>query len=135
MTAHDLPNNLSTLSELQSRFGNKPLEFQAVRPRLSPKRDCSPKRVNSRSCSCRYDTLSKNDHVLDNLGPVFSTVDHPADPIFKAVMIRCARAASYHTDDRRAQDFCAFYRSQPAGGTQIVRIIRYLRGNPQTRNV
>ena len=34
-----------TLSEPQSRFGGKPLKFQVVCPQLSPRRDCSPKRV------------------------------------------------------------------------------------------
>ena len=33
------------LLELQSRFGDAPVKFQVVYPKLSPKRDCSPKRV------------------------------------------------------------------------------------------
>ena len=33
--------------ELHSRCGDKPLKFQVICPRLSPKRDCSPKRVKS----------------------------------------------------------------------------------------
>ena len=32
-----------TLSELQSRFGDKPLKFQVICTHLSPKRDCSAK--------------------------------------------------------------------------------------------
>ena len=36
---------LLTLSELQSRFGDKPLKFQVICLQLSPKRDCGPKRV------------------------------------------------------------------------------------------
>ena len=36
-----------TLLELQSRFGDTPVKFQVVCPKLSPKRDCSPKRVKS----------------------------------------------------------------------------------------
>ena len=34
-----------TPSELQSRFGGKALQFQVICPQLSPKRDCSSKRV------------------------------------------------------------------------------------------
>ena len=32
--------------ELQSRFGDTPVKFKVVCPKLSPKRDCSPKRAN-----------------------------------------------------------------------------------------
>ena len=38
-----------TLLELQSRFGDTPLKFQVVCPKLSPKRDCSPKRVKMKN--------------------------------------------------------------------------------------
>ena len=36
-----------TLQEPQSRFGNKLLKFQVCSPQLSPKRRCSPTRVNN----------------------------------------------------------------------------------------
>ena len=38
--------NALTPLELQSRFGDKALKFQVICPQLSPKRDCSFKRVN-----------------------------------------------------------------------------------------
>ena len=42
-----------TLLELQSRFGDTPVKFQVVCPKLSPKRDCSPKRVKRATESWR----------------------------------------------------------------------------------
>ena len=37
---------LKTLLELQYRFGEKALKLQVIFPQLSPKRDCSPKRLD-----------------------------------------------------------------------------------------
>ena len=40
---------LLTLLVPQSRFGDTPVKFQVVCPKLSPKQDCSPKRVKEQS--------------------------------------------------------------------------------------
>ena len=44
-----------TLLALQSRLGDTPVKFQVVCLKLSPKRDCSPKKVNSPPQYTRYE--------------------------------------------------------------------------------
>ena len=46
-------DNRLTPVELQSRFGGNPFEIQVSCPQLSPKRNCSPKRIKV-SCSYLY---------------------------------------------------------------------------------
>ena len=96
--------NPLTLLELQYRFGDTPVKFQVVCPKLSPERDCSPQRVKGKNCSQpRYGDKSVKIQVVcpqHGTTPVLKGFNRPpkSDASFKdrRLYLICSPAIVYN---------------------------------------